>query len=342
MTAAETILEPDLPIVDAHHHLWDRPGWRYLADDYLSDLGTGHNVVATVFVEALAMYRENGPAAFRSVGETEFASGLAGTYPLRPEAATRLCAGIVSNVDLRAGSELPDILQAHIVAGRGRLRGIRHVTAHDPDASLMNPLVPTSAGLMADDAFRHGLAALAPLGLGFDVWLYHPQMPELLDLARAFPDQRFCLDHLGGPLGAGRYAASHDDVFRAWSGSLRDLSACPNIVVKIGGLGIPVIGPQFTEGGRPLSSLQVAEIYQPYLDVCLEAFGPERCMFESNFPVDRAAYRYDVFWNACKRLTADLGRDEKAALFAGTAADYYRLDVHNFEKGLVDEVNRSH
>ncbi len=323
----EEILEPDLPIVDPHHHLWDRPGWRYLFDDLLADVNGGHNVVATVFVEARSMYRAEGPEALRPVGEVEFVNGAAAMSASGIYGPARLCAGIVGHADLRLGAAVLDVLEALVRAGGYRFRGIRHSTPWDADPSITPPSSPTPRGLLADGRFREGFARLAPLGLSFDTWLYHPQIPELTDLARAFPDTQIVLDHVGGPLGIGAYAGRRDEVFATWRASIRELATCPNVAVKLGGLGQRVNAFGFEEGSEPPSSEVVASTLRPYVETCAELFGASRCMFESNFPVDGFSYPYAGYWNACKRLTEAASADEKADLFHRTAARVYRLSL---------------
>src|SRR5438067_4423778 len=197
----EPILEPELPIIDPHHHLWDRPGWRYLLDELLADTGTGHNIIATVFVQARAMHRADGPEPLRPVGETEFVNGVAAMSASGTYGPTRVCAGIVGYADLTLGAPVQAVLEAHIRAGGDRFRGIRHISAWDADPTVLNPSNPAPRGLLADRAFREGFARLARLGLSFDAWLYHPQIDELADLAGAFADTRVVLNHVGGPLG---------------------------------------------------------------------------------------------------------------------------------------------
>jgi L-fuconolactonase len=322
----EPILEPGLPIIDPHHHLWDRPGWRYLLDELLADTGTGHNIIATVFVQARAMVRATGPEELRPVGETEFVNGVAAMSASGIYGKTKVYAGIVGHADLTLGTRVEPVLAAHIRAGGDRFRGIRHITAWDGDDSIRNPAYSPPPGLLADKAFRDGFAVLCRLGLSFDAWLYHPQINELTDLARAFPDARIVLNHVGGPIGIGLYAAKRKEVFAAWTASIKALAACPNVCVKVGGLGMRMGGFGFHEKAEPPSSGTLAAAWRPYVETCIEAFGPSRCMFESNFPVDKGSYSYPVFWNACKLLAKAASHGEKADLFAGTAARFYRLD----------------
>lgn len=323
----EEILDPDLPIVDPHHHLWDHRGrgWPYLLPDLLADLNTGHRIVATVFLQCRAMYRASGPEALRPVGETEFVNGIAAMSASDGYGPTRICAGIVGHADLRLGDAVQEVLEAHERAGGGRFRGIRHISAWD--ASVRRSANTGDAGLLGDAAFRRGFARLAPNNLTFDAWLYHPQIPELTALARTFPDTRIVLNHFGGPLGVAAYAGRRDEIFADWSGSIRQLATCPNVSVKLGGLGMPVNGFDFDKTPEPPSSQRLADAWRPFMDTTIDAFGTARCMFESNFPVDKSAYGYAAYWNACKRLTASASASERTDLFSRTAAAFYRLDV---------------
>jgi predicted TIM-barrel fold metal-dependent hydrolase len=326
----EAILDPDLPIVDPHHHLWDRADWRYMLADLLADMNSGHNIVATVFVQCRAFHRAGGPEALRPVGETEFVNGVAAQSASGEYGPAQICAGIVGHADLRLGAKVREVLEAHILAGggaNGRFRGIRHITAWDEDASLLNPNYPMPRGLLGDATFREGFAQLAPLNLSFDAWLYHPQIGDLTALARAFPGTKIVLDHCGGPLGIGRFAGKRDEVFPVWRAAIRELATCPNVHVKLGGLGMRINGYGFHDQPAPPSSQQLADAWRPYIETCIEAFGAARGMFESNFPVDKGSYGYAAYWNACKRLSAGASAQERADLFAGTAARFYRLDI---------------
>jgi len=323
----EPILEPELPIIDPHHHLWARPRWRYMLDDLLTDTGSGHNVVATVFVQALSMHRDSGPVEMRPVGETEFVNGVAAICASGYCGKTRACAGIVGYADLRLGGRVEPILIALARAGGDRFRGIRHITAWDADTSLNLPAWPGPPELLADKTFREGFAVLSRLGLSFDAWIYHPQIAELADLAAAFPDTKIVLNHVGGPLGSGAYRSKHSEVFPRWAASIKALAAHQNVYVKVGGLGQIINGLGFNERAEPPSSEMLATALRPYVETCIEAFGASRSMFESNFPVDKVSYSYPVFWNACKVLTRGASSAEKATLFAGTAAQFYRLNA---------------
>ena len=324
----EAILEPDLPIVDPHHHLWDSKRHRYLLDELRQDTGSGHRIVATVFVDCMAFYRADGPAAMKPVGETEFANGVAAMCASGNYGELRACAGIVSHVDLSLGAAAREVLQAHIAAGGGeggRFKGIRHAGGWDASPQIRNSHTNPPPGLYADARFREGFAQLAPLGLSFEAWQYHPQLPEVTALARAFPDTPIILNHLGGPLGVRPYAGQVDLVFAQWQRDMATLATCPNVTVKLGGLGMK-IGP-FDHHARPLppTSQEVADAWRPWVDTAITLFGAQRCMFESNFPVDKGGASYAVLWNAFKRLAAGASADDKAALFEGTARRVYKL-----------------
>lgn len=323
--AAEETLDPDLPIVDPHHHLWDRPQHRYLLDELLADTGSGHRVQATVFVDCMAFYRDNGPAERRPLGETEFANGVAAMTASGVYGTTRACAGIVSFADLTRGAAAREVLQAHIAAGNGRFRGIRHAGGWDASDEVRNSHTNPPQGLYGMAAFREGFAQLAPLGLSFEAWQYHPQLPEVIDLARAFPQTSIILNHCGGPLGIGPYAGRTDETHAFWLARMRELATCPNVTVKLGGLGMRVGVFDFHLRDAPPNSQQIAEAWRPWIEPCIEAFGAQRCMFESNFPVDKITSSYAVLWNAFKRLARGASSDDRTALFSGTATRVYRL-----------------
>jgi predicted TIM-barrel fold metal-dependent hydrolase len=322
----EPALDPALPIIDPHHHLWDRPTWRYLLDDLLADTNQGHTIVSTVFIQCRAMHRAAGPEAFKPVGETEFVTGIAAMSASGGYGPTKVCAGIVGHVDLTIGAAAREVLEAHIRAGGGRFRGIRHITAWDPDPVIMNPAYQWPREIFEHANFRAGFAQLAPLGLSFDAWLYHPQIRDLAGLARAFPETSIVLDHVGGPLGIRGYAGKRDQVFADWKAAMEELARCPNVCVKLGGLGMRINGMGFEEKAEPPSSDELAAAWKPWIDTTIALFGADRCMFESNFPVDKGSYGYGVFWNACKKLASGASAAEKTALFSGTAARFYQLD----------------
>jgi len=323
----EEILEPDLPIVDPHHHLWDFPTHRYLLPELLADTGSGHKIESTVFIECTACYRADGPAELRTLGETEFANGIAAMSASGAYGPTRAAAGIVGLVDLTIGARAEEVLRAHMAAAGPRFKGIRHCAGWEDKAEqIHNSHTNPPPHLYRDHAkFREGFATLRGLGLSFDAWLYHPQLGDLIDLARAFPEQPIVLDHVGGPLGLGWYADKRDEIFVGWKRDIQALAGCPNVAVKLGGLGMRINGFQFHHREKPPSSHELADAWRPYMEVCIEAFGVNRCMFESNFPVDKISGSYAIYWNAFKRLAAGASGDEKAALFRETARRFYRL-----------------
>ena len=322
----EEIIEPDLPIVDPHHHLVERPETgRYLLPELLADTSDGHNITATVYLEWLSMYRAQGPVELRPVGEVEFANGVAAMAASGTYGRTQICAGIVGYADLTLGAPVEKVLQAMIQAGGGRFRGIRFITASHPEQAAWGSAVIRPEGLLMNPKLREGFARLAPLGLSFDAWMYHTQLSELVDLARAFPGTQIVLDHVGGAIGLGPHAGKRDEVFVAWSRQLHELATCPNVHIKLGGLGMRMFGFTHHLGELPPSSEELAAAWRPYIETCVAAFGPERAMFESNFPVDKGSCRYSVLWNAFKRIAAGCSAAERAALFAGTATKFYQL-----------------
>lgn len=316
----EDVLEPELPIVDAHHHFYDRPGWRYLSDEYRADACSGHRVRASVFMQALTRYRTSGPEALKPVGETEYVAKVT------QGSAPQIAAGIVGHADLRSGAAVREVLEAHLEAGLGRFRGVRHLTTWNADATLANPLTAAPAGLLLDSLYRAGLAQLAPLGLSYDAWLFFPQLPELIETAKAFPETTIVVDHCGGVVRIGAYQAREAEVFERWSVSMRELARLPNVNVKLGGLGMRINGFGFESAELPPSSEQLAAAWRPWIETCVEAFGVERCMFESNAPVDKGSYSFVTGWNAFKRLTSGCSAAERQLLFEGTASRVYRLD----------------
>lgn len=317
--AAEPVLEPDLPIVDSHHHLWCRDNGDYRPGDFAADAG-GHAVVATVCIECSAGYRPDGPEELRSVGETEFIAAEAAGAP------NGVGAAIVGQADLRLGARVREILEIHIEAGQGRFRGIRQQLRWDPAGIGMFGR-PGPRSLALDPAFREGFAALAPLGLSFDAWLFHPQLDELVDLARAFPDTAIILNHVGGPLGVGAHAGRRDEVLALWRRGIVELARCPNVQVKVGGLGMLYYGFDFHERGAPPDSVELAAAWRPYAEECFDRFGVDRCLFESNFPVDKQSCSYNALANAFKRLTRGFSEAERSAFFSRNAARTYRIEI---------------
>ena len=319
----EGVLEPDLPIIDPHHHLWDRQGTRYLLEELLDDTGSGHNIRSTVFITCRSMYRADGLVEFQPIGETEFVNGIAAMSASGNYGDIRACAGIISYADLTRGMDVRKVLEGHITAGGSRFKGIRFSTALDGDI-IITP-VPPVKDIMMNPTWRQGFAQLAPLGLTFDSLIFHSQLDQLTDLARAFPETKIILDHVGCPLGIGRYAGRRDEVFAAWRASIGELGRCQNVYVKLGGLGMTMFGFDFQSRPKPPSSAELAELWKPYIETCIEAFTPQRAMFESNFPVDKIAGTYKTYWNVFKRLAKDYSAGDKASLFHGAAARAYGL-----------------
>ena len=321
---AEDAIEPDLPICDPHHHFWDREGDRYLLDQLTDDLGGGHNVTQTVFIECHSMYRASGPEEMRSVGEIEFVQGLAAQSASGQYGPTEVAAGIVGNANLMLGDAVQPVLEAHLSASGNRFRGIRFSCAWDasPDVS---PGSPNTQGMLADARLRAGFNILQGMGLSFDALVYHTQLGELADLAGAFPDAVIILNHIGRPLGVGPYAGRRDEVFADWQQGIAAVAQHENVVCKLGGFGNVISGYPWHQQDVPPTSQDVADTIRPWLEHCIEHFGPERCMFESNFPVDKNSYAYTTCWNAFKRVTSGYSASEKAAMYQGTAVRAYRL-----------------
>ncbi|MFC2065688.1 amidohydrolase family protein [Chloroflexota bacterium] len=318
----EDTIDSALPICDPHHHLWDHPDDRYLLEELLQDIGGGHNIVQTVFIEVKSKYKEDGPLELRPVGETEFVQGIAERSASGQYGMTRVAAGIVGFADLTLGSAVAPILEAHVAAS-SRFRGIRHICTWDesPDIKFSGKFM----GMMLDAKFREGFAYLHKYNLSFDSWLFHTQLMELVDLARSFPETTIIVNHVGGFLGIGPYAGKHEEVFQEWKNGISALATCPNVFMKLGGFGMPRWGFGWRERAKPPRSIELAEAIAPYCNWCIEQFGIDRCMFESNFPVDKISYSYNVLWNAFKRITEYCSADEKAALFHDTAVRAYRL-----------------
>ena len=244
----EEIIEPELPIVDPHHHMWDRPGNRYLFQDLLADVGSGHNIAATCFEECREMYRADGPQELKSLGETEFVNGVAAMSASGKYGKTRCIAGIIGNVDLRIGSRAKGILEQHVTRSGGRFKGIRNGATWHADPSLEIYCSGAPQGLYRDRNFREGFAGLAALGLSFDAWLFQTQLDDVTDLARAFPQATIVLNHVGGPLAIGPYAGKREEAFAAWKKSIGEVAAAsPNTYVKLGGLGMKLSGFTFFE-----------------------------------------------------------------------------------------------
>jgi len=319
----EEVLEPDIVIVDPHHHLWVRNGVPYLLRELLDDMDSGHNVVATVFAECHSMYRAHGPEALRAVGETEFVSGIAAMAESGTFGPSRPCTVMFGGADLSVGAEVEALLEAHLQASGGRFRGIRYSSGWHESEKIRN-VAPREA-MLRDAKVRDALRVVAGMGLSFDTWVYHPQLLEVAEVADDHPGMTIILNHVGSPILGGPYRGRRDEVFEQWRQLIPQVAERENIVMKLGALPIRLPGSD-GDRSKPPGSQEVADVWRPWLDTCIEAFGPSRCMFESNFPVQRAWCSYQVVWNAFKRLAAGASEQEKSDLFAGTAQRAYRIE----------------
>ena len=321
----EPVIEPDLPIVDAHHHLWDRCGDRYLLDELLQDVNCGHNIRASVYIEADAMHRKHGPEAMRSLGETEFANGMAAMSASGLYGDTQLCAAISTNVDLRLGDGVRPVLEAHKAAAPLRLRGVRHRVAYE--ASMDWRPQSATPGLLNDEEFRKGYACLSEYGFLFEAWIFSTQLDNLIALADAFPETTIVLNHVGGLIGVGVHEDRFEDVLSEWRQQIVRLAQRPNVICKLGGLGMAITGFDFAARPQKTASTEIAATWKPILDYCIEQFGVDRCMFESNFPPDRQTCSYRSLWNIFKLATQDRTAAEREKLFSGTACRIYQISL---------------
>ena len=320
----EDIVDAERPIIDTHHHLWENTSmWgRYVLDDLWADTESGHNIEKTVFIDCRSGYRTDGPEHLRPVGETEFVAGVAAASAERAGAAT--IAAIVSHANMRLGAAVEEVLAAHEEAGRGLFRGIRHAGPSDSTGTL------TNAGRgwpcpYGEADFREGVRTLGKLGYTYDTWHFFHQNRDYLALAQAVPDTTMILDHFGTPLGVGAYAGRQEEIFAQWKDDIAAIAECPNVFAKLGGLAMPDNGFGWDKRDTPPTSDEFAAAQRRYYLHTIECFGPERCMFESNFPVDKLSVSYHVMWNGMKKIVADFGEEEKHAMFRGTAEKVYRL-----------------
>lgn len=322
----EEILDPSRPIIDPHHHLW--PGTEhyqegpYRLDEIRRDVESGHNVVATVYVDAHANYAEDGPEEFRPVAETAYAASE-GDEADRQGCRTGVCRGIISNIDLAHGNA-EAVLDAHLAAARGRMKGVRQLACTDPTFIRRGDPDPL---IYDQQPFRRGFPLLAARGLSFDSCLFHYQIPQLVRLAQDFPETAIVMDHLGSPLAIGPYAGMQAEAIEEWRPLLAEIAACPNVVVKLGGQGMYLAGYTFHESPLPPSSDELVAAWGPLIEEAIQRFGPERCMFESNFPVDGLSCSYPVLWNAFKKMARSYSNEDRHSLFFGTANRIYRLGL---------------
>lgn len=320
----EEAIEPELEIVDPHHHLWSvetRYG-RYELADLRTDTGSGHDVVETVFIDCRANYRQHGPDHLRPVGETEYVAAVADESDRTP--GVRIAA-IVGHADLRLGAGVDEVLDSHLEAAGGRFRGIRHIGARAGDPAVPESSTAPPAGLYAQPQFRAGARTLAAKGLSFEAWQYHIQLSEVDELAGAVPELPIVVNHIGGPLGIGRFAGRRHEVLAELRVGLERLAARSNVALKLGGIGMTRYGTGWESRDRPPDSDDVVATWGDTLRWCIDTFGPSRCMFESNYPVDGETVGYAVLWNAFKKLSSGYSPAERAELFAGTARRLYRI-----------------
>jgi L-fuconolactonase len=322
----ETVIDPDRPIIDPHHHLWTDAFGRtpYLLADLWADTGAGHHVEKTVFIECRANYREDGPEHLKPIGETDFVARIARAS--RDGGGGAVIAGFVGHADLRLPeATLREVLTAHADAAQGLFRGIRHAGARDANPEALSIPGRGAEGLYGDADFRRGVALLGKLGYSYDTWHYHHQNVAFAELAQAVPGTTMVLDHFGTPLGVGRYVGQREAIYEAWRHDIAAIAQCPNVVAKLGGLAMPDNGFGWNLRDLPASSDELVAAQARYYHHAIECFGASRCMFESNFPVDRRSLSYTVYWNAMKKIAARYSDAEQQAMFHDTAARIYRL-----------------
>ncbi len=318
----EDVIEPELQLCDAHHHLWNRGNSCYLAEEFRQDFA-GHNVTKSIYVECLSKYNKDAPDNLKPVGETSFIHNLTADWQDDND-LPNIAAGIIGFADLCLGAVAGEVLDAHVAAS-DRFRGIRHASAWDSDEKVHNAHTKPIEHLLADKTFQEGFGELGTRGLTFDAWLYFHQIPELTSLARVFPETPIIINHVGAPLGVGPYAGKRDEVYAIWKNHMSDLASCKNVSVKLGGMTMALSGFGWNKLEKPASSIELAEAMSPYYHYCIDNFGPERCMFESNFPVDSTGASYGILWNAFKRISKPYSDTERAAIHHDTATQLYNL-----------------
>lgn len=325
----EPVLEPDLPIVDSHIHLFDLPGNRYMVEDYLADAQGGHNVLAAVYCETQAFSRTDGPEWMRPLGEVEFANGVAAMTATGRYGRCVVGAGIIGHANLTFGSRIGELLDRCMEAAPERYRGVRHVTLDYPDERPFQFIMTyrPPAGVLETPGFPLGLAELQKRGLTYDAAIYDPSLPRLTELVDRFPDLTVVLNHIGNFVGVDMSKEERAEQFRRLSGNLRRLAERPNVSCKVGGLGMPQVGFGFERRDDPLGYVELAEAWRPHVDLAIEAFGTHRCLIESNFPPDGRSGGFVPTLNAYKHILRGLSSDEKLDVFARNAARTYRLDI---------------
>ena len=321
--STEFPIEPELPICDAHHHLWERPQSRYMPDDLLKDIG-GQNIVKTVFVECSSGYRKDGPDEMKPLGETEFVLDISTPGKFGQDGKMKIAAGIIGFVNLNLGERVAPVIEAQLAIGGKRLCGIRYCTAWDPNPGI-KPYMNSPKGLLLDPNFQKGFSYLKKYGLSFDAVPFFHQIPEVAALAHNFPDTTIIVNHIGLPIYIAPYNNRYQEVIQEWRRNIKELAMLPNIFMKLGGLGILPFNFGWNKRTDQPKSDELANVMAPYFNWCIDCFGTNRCMFESNFPEDKISYSYNSIWNAFKLITRDFSPGERAALFHDTAARIYRI-----------------
>ena len=325
----EPILEPDLPILDSHIHLFDLPGNRYMLEDYLADAGAGHNIVGAVYCETQAFSRPDGPEHLRPLGEVEFANGVAAMCASGTYGDCKVAHGLIGHANLTLGSVVGELLDRCIAAAPDRFRAIRHVAVEPPDDRAYKYIMTfrPPRGVLDTPGFPLGLAELEKRELVFDAAIWHPSLPRLTELVDDFPNLTFVLNHMSTAVGVDMSTDEKAELFKTWRVQLGELAKRQNVVCKTGGLGMPFWGFGFETRDDVVGSEELATAWRPFLDTAFEAFGTDRCMMESNFPPDGRSSGFVPTWNAYKIVTKDFSDDEKAALYKDNAARIYDLDI---------------
>ena len=326
----EEIIEPDIAICDPHHHFWDkrteRDYPRYQLDELLADITSGHNVRSTVFIEARSMYNANLPADKSSIGEVEYVQGISAASASGIYGESRMAASIIGNANLNLGEGVRPILES-LSSASNRFKGIRHSVTWDPHPEVENTALHKYEGQLISDKFQAGAKVLADMKMTFEAWLYFHQLPQLVEFAKSVPNLTIILNHIGGLVMDGPYENKREEVIKIWKDGIAEIAECPNVVVKLGGIGMPRTGFDWHERDNPIGSEELASSIAPYFNYCIDHFGTGRCMFESNFPVDKVSFSYQVLYNAFKRFSQGFSESERAAMFHDNAVAIYKVKI---------------
>ena len=326
----EEIIEPELPICDPHHHFWDKRTGRafpkYQLDELMADITSGHNVRSTVFIEARSMYAANLSPDDRPIGEVDYVQGIAAASASGIYGDSRAAASIIGHANLNLGEKVRPLLERLALAS-DRFKGIRHSVTWDPHPEVENTALHKRESQLVSKDFQAGAKVLSDMGMSFEAWLYFHQLPELLEFAKAVPDLKIILNHIGGLVMDGPYSDKKDEVISIWREGIASVAECPNVVVKLGGIGMPRTGFDWHERKVPIDSKELADSIAPFFDYCIEHFGTDRSMFESNFPVDKVSFSYPVLYNAFKRYSKEFSGSERAAMFHDNAVDVYKISI---------------